>query len=149
MVLDFSNLSKKKMVLDFSQISHYFLFFSSVTFLFQVALTHGPENVKPQVKQTDETGNFCFEVCQPNAIVFVVPSPSFSMSNVLLNAIHHIWKLGRCLTCCFFYLAISIHGIGVLTHETITSFICFQTLFSSKYHNFFHLISNSVFFQIP
>lgn len=28
----------------------------------KVALTHGPENVKPQVKQTDETGNFCFEV---------------------------------------------------------------------------------------
>ncbi|KAJ7977680.1 Carbohydrate-binding-like fold [Quillaja saponaria] len=28
----------------------------------KVALTHGPENVKPQVKLTDETGNFCFEV---------------------------------------------------------------------------------------
>ncbi|KAK6239497.1 hypothetical protein QUC31_004966 [Theobroma cacao] len=28
----------------------------------KVALTHGPENVKPQVKQTDESGNFCFEV---------------------------------------------------------------------------------------
>lgn len=29
---------------------------------FQVTLTHGPENVKPQVRQTDETGSFCFEV---------------------------------------------------------------------------------------
>ncbi|XP_012474989.1 uncharacterized protein LOC105791465 [Gossypium raimondii] len=28
----------------------------------KVALTHGPENVKPQVKQTDESGKFCFEV---------------------------------------------------------------------------------------
>ncbi|KAL6219579.1 hypothetical protein ACLB2K_007338 [Fragaria x ananassa] len=28
----------------------------------KVALTHGPENVKPQVKQTDGNGNFCFEV---------------------------------------------------------------------------------------
>ncbi|KAK6155294.1 hypothetical protein DH2020_009542 [Rehmannia glutinosa] len=28
----------------------------------KVALTHGPKNVKPQVKQTDESGNFCFEV---------------------------------------------------------------------------------------
>ncbi|KAM7276017.1 hypothetical protein ACFE04_017883 [Oxalis oulophora] len=28
----------------------------------KVALTHGPENVKPQVKQTDDKGNFCFEV---------------------------------------------------------------------------------------
>ncbi|KAF3436558.1 hypothetical protein FNV43_RR23650 [Rhamnella rubrinervis] len=28
----------------------------------KVALTHGPENVKPQVKQTDSSGEFCFEV---------------------------------------------------------------------------------------
>ncbi|BFG23849.1 hypothetical protein CerSpe_101230 [Prunus speciosa] len=28
----------------------------------KVALTHGPENVKPQVKQTDGSGSFCFEV---------------------------------------------------------------------------------------
>ncbi|KAL4202422.1 hypothetical protein AMTRI_Chr02g263630 [Amborella trichopoda] len=28
----------------------------------KVALTHGPANVKPQVKQMDENGNFCFEV---------------------------------------------------------------------------------------
>ncbi|XP_058187876.1 uncharacterized protein LOC131304587 isoform X3 [Rhododendron vialii] len=28
----------------------------------KVALTHGPENVKPHVKQTDESGNICFEV---------------------------------------------------------------------------------------
>ncbi|KAM7501151.1 hypothetical protein LguiB_000055 [Lonicera macranthoides] len=28
----------------------------------KVALTHGPENVKPKVKQTDDSGNFCFEV---------------------------------------------------------------------------------------
>ncbi|CAA2967005.1 Nodal modulator 1 [Olea europaea subsp. europaea] len=38
--------------------------FSSVikSYLCQVALTHGPENVKPQVKKTDEIGKFCFEV---------------------------------------------------------------------------------------
>ncbi|PIA38038.1 hypothetical protein AQUCO_02900110v1 [Aquilegia coerulea] len=28
----------------------------------KVTLTHGPENVKPQLKQTDENGIFCFEV---------------------------------------------------------------------------------------
>ncbi|KAK7284568.1 hypothetical protein RJT34_19316 [Clitoria ternatea] len=28
----------------------------------KVALTHGPDNVKPQKKHTDENGNFCFEV---------------------------------------------------------------------------------------
>lgn len=30
---------------------------------YQVALTHGPENVRPQVKMTDDNGRFCFEVC--------------------------------------------------------------------------------------
>lgn len=35
----------------------------SIMHVYQVALTHGPENVKPQVKQTDDNGNFCFEVC--------------------------------------------------------------------------------------
>lgn len=34
-----------------------------IVHVYQVALTHGPENVKPQVKQTDDNGNFCFEVC--------------------------------------------------------------------------------------
>uniref|UniRef100_A0A1J3G3W9 Nodal modulator 1 n=1 Tax=Noccaea caerulescens TaxID=107243 RepID=A0A1J3G3W9_NOCCA len=28
----------------------------------KVALTHGPTNVKPQMKRTDESGTFCFEV---------------------------------------------------------------------------------------
>ncbi|KAK8650653.1 hypothetical protein V6N13_140281 [Hibiscus sabdariffa] len=28
----------------------------------KVTLTHGPDNVKPQVKRTDESGSFCFEV---------------------------------------------------------------------------------------
>ncbi|GAB4830590.1 hypothetical protein Ancab_020356 [Ancistrocladus abbreviatus] len=28
----------------------------------KVALTHGPENVKPQMKQADKDGHFCFEV---------------------------------------------------------------------------------------
>ncbi|KAI3526880.1 hypothetical protein L1887_06146 [Cichorium endivia] len=28
----------------------------------KVALTHGPQNVKPQMKQTDDSGYFCFEV---------------------------------------------------------------------------------------
>ncbi|CAM8928070.1 unnamed protein product [Rhodiola kirilowii] len=34
----------------------------SSAFKAKVALTHGPENAKPQVKLTDESGNFCFEV---------------------------------------------------------------------------------------
>ncbi|CAL5423309.1 unnamed protein product [Camellia sinensis] len=31
-------------------------------YMAKVALTHGPENVKPRVKPTDESGSFCFEV---------------------------------------------------------------------------------------
>nr|GMD68875.1 nodal modulator 3 [Ipomoea batatas] len=31
-------------------------------YMAKVTLTHGPENMKPQVKKTDQSGNFCFEV---------------------------------------------------------------------------------------
>lgn len=39
-----------------------YIFFLLTNFCKQVALTHGPENVKPQVKLTDVDGKFCFEV---------------------------------------------------------------------------------------
>ncbi|KAG9154178.1 hypothetical protein Leryth_000653 [Lithospermum erythrorhizon] len=40
----------------------------------KVALTHGPENVKPQVKQTDNSGNFCFEVPQGEYRLAAIPA---------------------------------------------------------------------------
>ncbi|KAG9457834.1 hypothetical protein H6P81_002342 [Aristolochia fimbriata] len=48
----------------------------------KVALTHGPENVKPQVKQTDQNGRFCFEV--PPGEYRLSALPSTESSSVLL-----------------------------------------------------------------
>ncbi|PON61743.1 Glucoamylase, starch-binding [Parasponia andersonii] len=65
----------------------------------KVALTHGPQNVKPQVKQTDANGNFCFEVpsgeyrlsalaAQPESgsgLMFLPPSIDVTVKSPLLN----------------------------------------------------------------
>ncbi|KAL2934972.1 Nodal modulator 3 [Bienertia sinuspersici] len=65
----------------------------------KVALTHGPENVKPQVKQADANGNFCFQVppgdyrlsalasTPENApeLVFLPPYMDVSVRSPLLN----------------------------------------------------------------
>ncbi|XP_059659411.1 uncharacterized protein LOC132306162 [Cornus florida] len=65
----------------------------------KVALTHGPENVKPQVKTTNEHGNFCFEV-QPGeyrlsafaattesapGLLFLPPYVDVTVNSPLLN----------------------------------------------------------------
>lgn len=47
--------------MSYEIVSMIFCLLTSYTF-FQVALTHGPQNVKPQMKQTDDKGYFCFEV---------------------------------------------------------------------------------------
>ncbi|XP_021744068.1 nodal modulator 1-like [Chenopodium quinoa] len=65
----------------------------------KVALTHGPENVKPQVRQADQNGNFCFQVppgdyrlsamasTPENApeLVFLPPYTDVSVRSPLLN----------------------------------------------------------------
>jgi hypothetical protein len=69
----------------------------------KVALTHGPENVKPQVKQTDDSGNFCFEVppgeyrlsafaATPESspeLQFLPPYVDVSVHNPLLNVVFY------------------------------------------------------------
>lgn len=49
----------------------------------KVALTHGPENVKPQVKQTDLNGIFCFEVPSGEYRVSAFPAKTDSISGLL------------------------------------------------------------------
>ncbi|XP_030454773.2 uncharacterized protein LOC115676056 [Syzygium oleosum] len=65
----------------------------------KVALTHGPENVKPQMKQTDGSGSFCFEVppgeyrlsalaATPetaSGLLFVPPYTDVSVKSPMLN----------------------------------------------------------------
>ncbi|KAK4778645.1 hypothetical protein SAY86_006173 [Trapa natans] len=49
----------------------------------KVALTHGPENVKPQRKQTDESGKFCFEVPSGEYRLSALSATSESSSELL------------------------------------------------------------------
>ncbi|KAL5700275.1 hypothetical protein ACHQM5_025742 [Ranunculus cassubicifolius] len=54
----------------------------------KVALTHGPENVKPQVKQTDNEGNFCFEVPPGEYRVSAFPAKKESAPGLLFMPPH-------------------------------------------------------------
>ncbi|KAF4370085.1 uncharacterized protein LOC115708837 [Cannabis sativa] len=49
----------------------------------KVALTHGPENVKPQAKQTDANGNFCFEVPAGEFRLSALPAKPDSASGLM------------------------------------------------------------------
>ncbi|XP_031403144.1 nodal modulator 1 isoform X2 [Punica granatum] len=85
----------------------------------KVALTHGPENVKPQRKLTDESGKFCFEVplgeyrlsalsatsesapgllFLPTYIDFAVKSPllNIEFSQALVNVLGHVECKEKC-----------------------------------------------------
>ncbi|KAL8522702.1 hypothetical protein ACS0TY_012875 [Phlomoides rotata] len=55
----------------------------------KVALTHGPENVKPQVRQTDESGNFCFEVPPGEYRLSAIAATPESAPELLFSP-HHI-----------------------------------------------------------
>lgn len=57
-------------------------------FWIQVALTHGPESVKPQVTQADENGKFCFQVCLILfTLVFTFISKIFIQMTSVLHAV--------------------------------------------------------------
>ncbi|GMH30789.1 hypothetical protein Nepgr_032632 [Nepenthes gracilis] len=49
----------------------------------KVTLTHGPENVKPQMKQADEDGIFCFEVPPGEYRLSVLPTTPEGSSELL------------------------------------------------------------------
>ncbi|KAK6937266.1 hypothetical protein RJ641_030774, partial [Dillenia turbinata] len=54
----------------------------------KVALTHGPENVKPQVRWTDESGNFCFEVPLGEYRLSALAASPESVSELLFSPPH-------------------------------------------------------------
>ncbi|KAL9239761.1 hypothetical protein vseg_014053 [Gypsophila vaccaria] len=49
----------------------------------KVALTHGPENVKPQMKQADKSGKFCFQVSPGDYRLSAVASTTESSSELM------------------------------------------------------------------
>ncbi|KAA8549068.1 hypothetical protein F0562_000752 [Nyssa sinensis] len=102
----------------------------------KVALTHGPENVKPQVKQTDESGNFCFEVSpgeyrlsafaatpeRAPGLMFLPPDVDVLVNSPLLNVGFHqaqVNVLGSvaCKEKCGSSVSVAIARLGGKTKE--------------------------------
>ncbi|EPS72179.1 hypothetical protein M569_02578, partial [Genlisea aurea] len=55
------------------------------TYKAKVTLTHGPENVKPQVTLTDDNGDFCFEVQRGEYRLFASAATPESTSELLFS----------------------------------------------------------------
>eukprot|EP01018_Ginkgo_biloba_P008909 Gb_02734 [translate_table: standard] len=89
----------------------------------QVALTHGPENVKPQVKRIDETGSFCFQVPPGDYRVSPLATPSESDSGLLFSPSHtDVTVNGPVLGIDFAQALVDIRG-SVICKETCSSLV--------------------------
>lgn len=77
----------------------------------KVALTHGPENVKPQMKLTDENGSFCFEVPPGEYRLSAIAANPESSSSLLFSPSYVDVKVDRPLLSIEFSQAqVDIHG---------------------------------------
>ncbi|KAL2485720.1 Carbohydrate-binding-like fold [Abeliophyllum distichum] len=77
----------------------------------KVALTHGPENVKPQVKQTDKNGKFCFEVPPGEYRLSAFPATPDTAPELLFSPPHIDVMVNSPLLGVKFYQAqVDIHG---------------------------------------
>ncbi|KAL6978261.1 hypothetical protein U1Q18_019929 [Sarracenia purpurea var. burkii] len=104
----------------------------------KVALTHGPENVKPQVKQTDDTGNFCFEVppgeyrlsalaAKPESapgLLFLPPHVDVLVNSPVLNIQFHqaqvnVLGVVTCMEKCGSFVSVTLVRLGKKSKEEI------------------------------
>lgn len=77
----------------------------------KVALTHGPENVKPQMKLTDENGSFCFEVLPGEYRLSALAANSESSLHLLFSPAYVDVNVDRPLLSVEFSQAqVDIHG---------------------------------------
>ncbi|KAL2453710.1 Carbohydrate-binding-like fold [Abeliophyllum distichum] len=77
----------------------------------KVALTHGPENVKPQVKQIDKIGKFCFEVPLGEYRLSAFPATPDTAPELLFSPPHIDVMVNSPLLGVKFYQAqVDIHG---------------------------------------
>lgn len=83
----------------------------SSEFKAKVALTHGPQNVKPQVKLTDESGHFCFEVPPGDYRLSAMPAKLENTKELLFSPSHIDVSVRSLILDVKFYQAqVSIHG---------------------------------------
>ncbi|KAK4367254.1 hypothetical protein RND71_015134 [Anisodus tanguticus] len=83
----------------------------SSEFKAKVALTHGPQNVKPQVKLTDESGHFCFEVPPGEYRLSAIPAKLENAKELIFSPSHIDVSVRSPLLDVKFYQAqVSVHG---------------------------------------
>lgn len=83
----------------------------SSEFKAKVALTHGPQNVKPQVKLTDESGHFCFEVPPGDYRLSAIPAKLENAKELLFSPSHiDVSVRSPILDVKFYQAQVSIHG---------------------------------------
>nr|XP_043609224.1 nodal modulator 1 [Erigeron canadensis] len=77
----------------------------------KVALTHGPHNAKPQMKQTDDTGYFCFEVPPGDYRLSAIASKPESNPDLLFSPPHiDVNVNGPLLSLKFYQSQVKVHG---------------------------------------
>ncbi|XP_071689841.1 uncharacterized protein [Rutidosis leptorrhynchoides] len=77
----------------------------------KVALTHGPHNVKPQIKQIDDNGNFCFEVPPGDYRLSAIAAASESNPDLLFSPPHiDVNVNGPLLSLKFYQAKVNVHG---------------------------------------
>lgn len=77
----------------------------------KVTLTHGPENVKPQLKQTDKKGKFCFEVPPGDYRLLALAATAERASELLfLPSYVDVSVNSPLLNIEFFQAQVDIHG---------------------------------------
>lgn len=88
----------------------------------KVALTHGPENVKPQVRQADENGNFCFLVSPGDYRLSALPStPENAPELVFLPPYTDVSVRSPLLNIEFSQAQVNIHGEVVCKEKCSSS----------------------------
>ncbi|CAI9288723.1 unnamed protein product [Lactuca saligna] len=77
----------------------------------KVALTHGPQNVKPQMKQTDDSGYFCFEVTPGDYRLSAIAATPATTPDLLFLPPHiDVNVNGPLLSLKFYQAQVNVHG---------------------------------------
>ncbi|PWA55857.1 carbohydrate-binding-like fold protein [Artemisia annua] len=77
----------------------------------KVALTHGPDNVKPQMKQTDENGYFCFEVPPGDYRLSAIAAKPDATPDLLFSPPHiDVNVNGPLMSPKFYQARVNLHG---------------------------------------
>ncbi|BBM99994.1 BOS complex subunit NOMO [Marchantia polymorpha subsp. ruderalis] len=103
----------------------------------QVALTHGPANVKPQTKRSDERGSFCFEVPPGDYRLSPLITPTETVAGLIFSPPYlDITVYGPVTDALFVQAQVSVSGIvkckGTCSSHVVVSLSPVSTTPSAK-----------------